>query len=147
MNIDLAALPDDLDTLRRMIRMLAAERVNLTAAQAEIERLRLRGCSAPNLAGAPNGSTTTSCRLGFEDLNADIARVEATLPLTRVKTPRSRPDRPSLPAHLPREDIRLDFDHQACPCCGGELHLIGEYRQRDARSCARPASPHYGSQS
>jgi transposase len=35
-------------------------------------------------------------------------------------------DRPSLPAHLAREDVRLDLGHQACPCCGGELHLIGE---------------------
>jgi hypothetical protein len=65
-------------------------------------------------------------QFGFEDLHADIARVEATLPSTTVKTPRSRPDRPSLPAHLPREDMRLDLEHQACPCCGGELHVIGE---------------------
>ena len=41
MNIDLAALPDDVDTLKRMVRTLATERANLTAAQAEIERLRL----------------------------------------------------------------------------------------------------------
>jgi hypothetical protein len=69
---------------------------------------------------------TTSLRFGFDDLHAEIARVEATLPSTTVKTPRSRPDRPSLPAHLPREDMRLDLEHQACPCCGGELHVIGE---------------------
>jgi transposase len=31
-----------------------------------------------------------------------------------------------LPAHLVREDIKLDLGHEACPCCGGELHLIGE---------------------
>jgi transposase len=41
MNINLAALPDDVETLHRMVRTLAAERVNLTEAQAEIERLRL----------------------------------------------------------------------------------------------------------
>jgi hypothetical protein len=41
MDIDLAALPDDVDTLQRMVRTLATERVNLTEAQAEIERLRL----------------------------------------------------------------------------------------------------------
>ena len=22
--------------------------------------------------------------------------------------------------------MRLDLEHQACPCCGGELHVIGE---------------------
>ena len=41
MNIDLAALPNDVETLQRLVRSLAAERVNLTEAQAEIERLHL----------------------------------------------------------------------------------------------------------
>ena len=41
MNIDLAALPDDIETLQRMVRSLAAERTALSEAQAEIERLRL----------------------------------------------------------------------------------------------------------
>ena len=34
--------------------------------------------------------------------------------------------RPSMPAHLPREEMQLDIEHHACPCCGGELHRIGE---------------------
>lgn len=41
MNVDLAALPNDVETLQRMVRTLAAERANLSEAQAEIERLRL----------------------------------------------------------------------------------------------------------
>ena len=41
MNIDLAALPDDVETLHRMVRMLAAERSDLAEARAEIERLKL----------------------------------------------------------------------------------------------------------
>jgi hypothetical protein len=45
MNIDLAALPDDVETLQRMVRALATERASLTEAQAEIERLRLIGQS------------------------------------------------------------------------------------------------------
>ena len=32
--------------------------------------------------------------------------------------------------HIPNKRTvangRLDTEHQACPCCGGELHLIGE---------------------
>ena len=39
---------------------------------------------------------------------------------------KSQSDRPSLSAHLPRDDMRLDMEHQSCPCCGGALHLIGE---------------------
>ena len=68
-------------------------------------------------------------QLGFEDLNADIARAEARLPPGSVaKTPGRGPqaDRASLPAHLPREDVRLDIEHGACPGCGGALHAIGE---------------------
>jgi transposase len=41
MDIDLAALPDDVETLQRMVRTLAAERTALSEAQAEIERLQL----------------------------------------------------------------------------------------------------------
>ena len=41
MDVDLAALPDDVETLQRMVRTLAAERTALSEAQAEIERLRL----------------------------------------------------------------------------------------------------------
>ena len=41
MNVDLAALPNDVETLQRMVRTLAAERANLSEPQAEIERLRL----------------------------------------------------------------------------------------------------------
>ena len=44
----------------------------------------------------------------------------------KTPTPSRETDRPSLPAHLPREDMRLDLEHQACPCCGGALHPIGE---------------------
>jgi transposase len=128
MNIDLAALPDDVDTLRRMVRTLAAERVNLTAAQAEIERLRLivQKLQRSQFGRRAERLDDDQLQLGFDDLHADIARVEATLPPSAAKAPRSRPDRPSLPAHLPREDIRLDPEHQACPCCGGVLHAIGE---------------------
>src|SRR3954452_13519328 len=38
MDIDLAALPDDVETLHRMVRSLAVERTALAAAKSEIER-------------------------------------------------------------------------------------------------------------
>src|SRR3979490_13482 len=128
MDIDLAALPDDVETLQRMVRTLATERANLTEAQAEIERLRLivQKLHRSQCGRRPERLAPDEWELSCEKLQADIARVEATLPSTTVKTPRSRPDRPSLPAHLPREDVRLDIEGQACPCCGGTLHQIGE---------------------
>jgi transposase len=127
MDIDLAALPDDVETLQRMVHSLAAERTSLSEAKAEIERLNLIikklqrnqfGRRAEQLDG-------DQLQLALEDLNADLARTEARLPL-ETSTRQVQDERPSLPAHLPREDQRLDVEHKACPCCGGALHLIGE---------------------
>jgi transposase len=130
MDIDLAALPNDVVTLQQMVRSLAAERANLCEAQAEIERLRLivQKLQRSQFGRRAERLDDNQLQLGFEDLGADIARVEATLPSAAAKMPSPRllTDRPSIPAHLPREDRRLDLDHQACPCCGGELHRIGE---------------------
>ena len=128
MDIDLADLPDNVETLQLMVRTLATERADLTEAQAEIERLRLivQKLQRSQFGRRAERLDDDQLQFGFEDLHADIARVEATLPSTTVKTPRSWPDRPSLPTYLPREDMRLDLEHQACPCCGGELHVIGE---------------------
>ena len=131
MDIDLAALPDDVETLQRMVRTLAADRTALSEAQAEIERLRLivQKLQRSQFGRRAEQLDADQLQFGFEDLEADLARAEARLPSTAGKTPRarsSRVDRPSLPAQLAREDVRLDIEHQACPCCGGELHLIGE---------------------
>ncbi len=130
MDIDLAALPDDVETLQRMVRSLAAERITLSEAQAEIERLRLviQKLQRSQFGRRAERLDDDQLQLGFENLGADIARVEATLPSTAPKTPtaKAQTERPSLPAHLPREDRRLDIEHQTCPCCGGQLHAIGE---------------------
>src|ERR1700682_6327840 len=102
MNIDLAALPDDEDTLRRMVRTLAAERVNLTAAQAEIERLRLivQKLQRSQFGRRAERLDDDQLQLGFEALGADIARAEAKLPSFPGKERRttSPVDRASLPA-------------------------------------------------
>jgi transposase len=134
MDVDLAALPDDVDALHRLIRDLAAdragERTALSEAQAEIERLwlivqKLQRLQFGRRAERLDGD---QLELGLEDLDADIARAEELLPAARAKEPvtRTRLDRPSLPDHLEREDVHLAFDAEACPCCGGALHAIGE---------------------
>lgn len=131
MDIDLAALPDDVETLHRMVRMLAAERSDLAEAQAEIERLKLivQKLQRNQFGRRAERLDDDQLHLGFEDLNADIARAEARLPVRdggEAVKPVPRTERASLPAHLPREDVRLDIEHSACPCCGGVLHVIGE---------------------
>ena len=130
MNIDLAALPDDVKTLQRMVRTLAADRTALSDAQAEIERLRLivQKLQRSQFGRRAERLDLDQLQYGFEDLEADLAHAEAKLPSSAAKMPklRSATDRASLPAQLPREDMRLDIEHEACPCCGGKLHLIGE---------------------
>jgi transposase len=130
MDIDLTALPDDVQTLQRMVRTLAAERTTLSEAQAEIERLRLivRKLQRSQFGRRAERLDDNQMLFGFEDIEADIARAEATLPSERGKTRTRRPqtDRQSLPSHLTREEVRLDPEHEVCPCCGGELHVIGE---------------------
>ena len=128
MDIDLAALPDDVETLQRMVRSLATERASLSEALSEIERLRLiiKKLQRSQFGRHAEHLDDDQLRLGFEDINVDLARAEATLPPTQAQPPRTQTKRPSLPAHLPREDVRCNLGRQTCPCCGGELHLIGE---------------------
>jgi transposase len=112
------------------VRSLAAERTSLTEARAEIERLRLviKKLQRSQFGRRAERLDEDQFQLGLDDLSADLAQTEARLPSgpEKTSTPKPPDDRPSLPAHLAREDVRLDLGHQACPCCGGELHLIGE---------------------
>lgn len=43
----------------------------------------------------------------------------------RKKKPRT-PLRGALPSHLPREHVTVEPEDKRCPCCSGELHVIGE---------------------
>jgi transposase len=63
--------------------------------------------------------------LGLEDVETDKARAEAAQK-PRIKRTDTKPRRKPLPAHLPREEVRIDVGTAACGCCGGALHPIGE---------------------
>lgn len=130
MNIDLAASPDDVETLQQVVRALAAERINLREANAEIERLNLiiKKLQRSQFGRRAERLDDDHLQLGFEDLNTELARVEASppLPQAEVSTLKAQDERPSLPAPLTREDVRMDVNIRPAPCCGGALHLIGE---------------------
>lgn len=132
MDIDLAALPDDVDTLHRMISdMVSARNDERSQAQAEIDRLRniIKTLQRVQFGRRSERLDNDQLQLGLEDLDADIARIEAALPAApgaRSKSPRTPSGRLSLPEHLQREDVKLDIDSDVCPCCGGAIHEIGE---------------------
>jgi transposase len=65
--------------------------------------------------------------LQLEELEAAATEDEAAAPVpaTGERSPRRRPVRGPLPAHLPRERVVLPSP-SACPCCGGRLSKLGE---------------------
>jgi hypothetical protein len=108
MDINLAALPNDVETLQKLVRSLATERANLSEAKAEIERLHLiiKQLQRSQFGRRNERLDDGQLQLGFEDLNVDLARTEARLPPVKAGTSKAQDQRPSLPAHLPREDVR-----------------------------------------
>ena len=64
--------------------------------------------------------------LALDDLESDIGQIEESHPITIAETAGALPKRKPLPDHLPREEILLDVPSDACPCCGGTMHRIGE---------------------
>ena len=71
--------------------------------------------------------------LGLEDLETAIAsgeaaaeKADATLRASRTRE--RKVNRGNLPAHLPREEVVIEPPSTTCPCCGGDLHVIGEDR-------------------
>jgi transposase len=96
----LPPLPDDVETLQRLVRSLASERASLSEAQAEIERLRLiiKKLQRSQFGRRAEQLDDGQLQLGFEDLNTDLARTEARLPPTKAGTPKAQDGRliPSL---------------------------------------------------
>ena len=96
MPIDLAALPEDIETLHRMIGNLVAARNSERAeALAEIDRLRriVKTLQRSQFGRRSERLDEDQLQLGLEDLDADIARAEAALPEERGR--KARPPRGS----------------------------------------------------
>lgn len=77
--------------------------------------------------------TAEQMELALDDvlaaMGAEDAKAEATSTIAKRNGEQKRKaNRGHLPAHLPREEIVIEPDTTACPCCGGDLHQIGEDR-------------------
>lgn len=132
MSIDLASLPEDVETLHALIGDLVRERDSARAeAEAEIARLRgiLKTLQRMQFGRRSERLDPDQLQLGLEDVAADLAEMEEVAN-SRPGNPRPPSDRAgprlSLPDHLPRDERIADVDAEVCPCCGGSLHLIGE---------------------
>jgi transposase len=149
MDIDPAALPDDLVALKEIVRAALAQRddarADAAAAQAEradiaayIAHLKLQIEKLKRTLYGPRAERTTrlldQMEFELEDLEAtateDELKAEQEGAKGRTTTvtgfTRKRPSRQSFPDHLPRERIVLPGP-DTCTCCGGtRLAKLGE---------------------
>jgi len=148
MTCKLDSLPDDPQALQAM---LLAERARHAAelaearhaassatadrdrAVAEIDRLRqiIQALQRHRFGRRAETLEPDQLQLALEDVEQTLSTTEAAVPAPGEPLPSSRPrprrtNRGRLPGNLPREELVIEPDDRACPCCGGTLHRIGE---------------------
>jgi transposase len=125
-------LPDDIERLKAM---LLAERSEKALLANQNERLlhMLRQLRRNHFGRKSERLSEDQLNLGLEDLETAIAsgeaaveKADATLTASRRKA--RKVNRGHLPSHLPREEIVIEPASKTCPCCGNDLHVIGEDR-------------------
>ena len=129
MRIDLDDLPVDTSLLHHLVRDMAAV---VESRDSEIERLQLiiKKLQRAQFGRRSERLDPDQMALALEDLDSDVACARESRPAVETSAeeapPEPRSRRKPLPDHLPREDVRLDVDSQACGCCGAKLHSFGE---------------------
>lgn len=151
MTLPLDDLPDDAETLKAMILAARAENAQLDADRqrlkreglvlaAEVDRLTVQAARLDHIVSvlrrAQFGRRSEKIRddqieLALEDVEtafgAEDAAAEKAEPIVQREGTRARrANRGHLPKHLPREEIVVEPSSTSCPCCGGDLHAIGE---------------------
>ena len=130
-------LPDDIDALRTL---LLAERASRAAIVAERDKLVVRNerleAIISEIRRAYFGRkseriTDDQLSLALEELETSLAKAEAEEEkvdpaLKTAATKKRRASRNDNLDHLPHEEVVIEPKSKACPCCGGELHVIGE---------------------
>jgi len=130
-------LPDDADVLRAL---LLAERANYAAIVAERDKLIIRNARLEAINAEIRRAlfgrkseriTEDQLSLALEELETSLAKAEAEdekadPALKAAATKKRRASRHENLDHLPHEDVVIEPESKACPCCGGDLHVIGE---------------------
>jgi transposase len=136
-------LPQDADALRALLLAAWTERDGLTAERNSIaserdalveqnERLRhlLLRLKRLQFGAKSERLPEEQLQLGLEDTETAIAQGEAGAEkrdpaLRQARAAKRRASRGALPAHLPRVEVTLAPESSACPCCRGEMAVIG----------------------
>jgi transposase len=105
----------------------------LLAERAENERLRqiIKELQRHRLGRSPESLPEDQLPLGLEEAEQveaeGFAGEEAADPAKRdIRARKRRANRGSLPAHLARVEQVIDIAVKICPCCRGQLHVMGE---------------------
>lgn len=130
-------LPDDIDALRALILAeraahadIVAERDTLAGRNARLEAI-IQEIRRAHFGRKSERITDDQLALALEELETSLAKAEAEDEKTdpALKTERTRKRRASRSEsldHLPHEEVVVEPDSTVCPCCGGDLHMIGE---------------------
>ena len=130
-------LPDDIDALRALI---LAERAAHAAAVSERDKLVVRNARLlaiikeirrAHFGRKSERITDDQLALALEELETSLAKAEAEEEkadpaLKTERTRKRRAGRCETLDHLPHEEVVVEPDSKVCPCCGGDLHVIGE---------------------
>jgi len=125
-------LPDDIVRLKALLRAERGEKARLADQNERLLHI-LRQLRRNHFGRKSERLSEEQLNLGLEDLETTIGsgeaaaeKADATLRASRGAS--RKVNRGHLPSHLPREEIVIDPPTTACPCCGGDLHVIGEDR-------------------
>ena len=131
------ALPDDLDALRAAVlaeraekQLLILERDRLSAANDKLHHI-IAVLRRARFGRSSERLSEDQLNLVLEELETASAKAEAEEEkkdegLKRERAKKRRANRGSLPAHLPRIEQIVEPESTVCPCCGEEMHVIGE---------------------
>jgi transposase len=127
-------LPNDMDGLRALIlaerAAHAAERDKLAARNERLEAI-IAEIRRAHFGRKSERITDDQLSLALDDLETALAKAEtedekADPALKTERTKKRRASRNENLDHLPHDEVVVEPDSKACPCCGGELHVIGE---------------------
>ncbi len=134
-------LPNDIDALQALIvaeraahvaerAAHAAERDKLIARNARVEEI-LAQIRRAHFGRKSERINDEQLALALEDLETALGKAQAQdeksdADLKAECTRKRRASRSENLDHLPHEEVVVEPESKACPCCGGTLHVIGE---------------------
>jgi transposase len=130
MTLSLDELPNDVASLKALLLAAHADNAQLAARNERLDHI-IKVLRRARFGRSSERIDDDQLNLALEDVEAGFAADDAKAEQAsdnkrRDGVARRRANRGHLPAHLPREEIVIEPEARACPCCGGALHVIGE---------------------